>query len=181
MFIKNIYLDFLRLLFKVLVWKFRQLPSFIAILRKSNKCLYARQRCMRLDTLCFSTTRIHECIYSSPHTVLLSTIVIVTQPPRCDRGVALPMDSRGGMATTNKRERTDFCFDFWQISHYHLPLSIFFSFSKSNRHLRWWRTEIPGSLSRYYFTRIQFFLLICLSIKNYTMSCNNFSMNLLYG
>lgn len=71
---------------------------------------------------CFSTTRIRECVYIVQRTVRLS-VVIVTQPPRCDGGVALPMDSRGGMATTNKREKTDFCPDFWQVSHDRLPLS----------------------------------------------------------
>lgn len=104
------------------------------------------------SAFCFSTMRIRKRIYIVQRRVWLSAVVIMTQPPRCDGGVALPMDSRGGMATTNKREKTDFCHDFWQVSHDGLPLSSPHSRNRIDIYDNG-TPKSPASSSRYNFTR----------------------------
>lgn len=134
------------------------LPSCIlaVILVESNKCLRARRRYMAPDTGADLRSaflrRGFVNVYIVQRTVRLSAVVIVTQPPRCDGGVALPMDSRGGMVTTNKREKTDFCPDFWQVSHDRLPLSSPHSRNRIDIYDNG-APKSPASSSRYNFTR----------------------------
>lgn len=122
---------------------------------KSNKCLCARRRYMAPDTTNLRSAFLRRGfanIYIVLRAVRLSAVVIVTQPPRCDGGVALPMDSRGGMVTTNKREKTDFCPDFWQVSHNRLPLSSPHSRNRIDIYDNG-APKSPASSSRYNFTR----------------------------